>query len=257
MPTVPVVRKLSNGSTTAFTQPAPYTFGNVGRTLPDVRSPGMTNWDASLVKNTALAERVNLQFRAEAFNVTNTPFFWLPGTNLNDSTTFGNLVHYGAATSNADGFAPGFLILGDSNVMTSSKDADNFSKTLSGSAAGALASANPGRPAVGAQTKPNILIVMADQHRAGLTKRSGFPIDTWPALDRLAATGVAFDRAYTTAPRVFRRAREPPYRSVASCSSGPAEQRRLFRVFSSKDLFHVTKELGYQDGSGRKKTTAT
>ena len=51
----------------------------------------MTNWDASLVKNTALAERVNLQFRAEAFNVTNTPFFWLPGTNLNDSTTFGKI----------------------------------------------------------------------------------------------------------------------------------------------------------------------
>jgi len=74
-----------------FLQPAPYTFGNAGRTVPDVRSPGMTNWDGSLVKNTAITEKVNLQFRAEAFNALNSPFFWLPGTNLNDSTTFGKI----------------------------------------------------------------------------------------------------------------------------------------------------------------------
>ena len=30
-------------------------------------------------------------FRAEAFNVMNSPFFYLPGTNLNDSTTFGKI----------------------------------------------------------------------------------------------------------------------------------------------------------------------
>ncbi len=44
--------------------------------------------------------------------------------------------------------------------------------------------------------RPNVVIVMADQHRAGLTRRSGFPLDTMPALDRLAGRGVAFDRAY-------------------------------------------------------------
>ena len=76
---------------TQFTQPAPYTFGNVGRTLPDVRGPGMTDLDTSLVKKTALTEKVDLMFRAEAFNVLNTPFFYLPGTNLNDSTTFGKI----------------------------------------------------------------------------------------------------------------------------------------------------------------------
>lgn len=41
---------------------------------------------------------------------------------------------------------------------------------------------------------------MADQHQAGLTKRSGFPLDTMPTLDRLAETGVSFDRAYACAP---------------------------------------------------------
>src|SRR6185369_14077412 len=51
-----------------------------------------------------------------------------------------------------------------------------------------------------AEQAPNILIVMADQHRAGLTRRSGFPLDTMPTLDRLTVRGVAFGRTYTPAP---------------------------------------------------------
>lgn len=77
--------------TAAFTQPAPFTFGNVSRTLPDVRGPG--NWlvDLSLVKDTTINERLKLQFRAESFNVMNRANFWLPNTLLN-STQFGQLV---------------------------------------------------------------------------------------------------------------------------------------------------------------------
>jgi hypothetical protein len=77
--------------TSAFTQPAPFTFGNVSRTLPDVRGPG--NWlvDLSLVKDTAIGERAKLQFRAESFNVMNRANFWLPNTLVN-STQFGQLV---------------------------------------------------------------------------------------------------------------------------------------------------------------------
>jgi len=41
---------------------------------------------------------------------------------------------------------------------------------------------------------------MADQHHAGVTKRSGFPLDTMPVLDGLARSGVAFERAYACAP---------------------------------------------------------
>jgi hypothetical protein len=75
----------------AFTQPAPFTFGNVSRTLPDVRGPG--NWlvDLSLIKDTAIGERCKLQFRAESFNVMNRANFWLPNTLVN-STQFGRLV---------------------------------------------------------------------------------------------------------------------------------------------------------------------
>ena len=66
--------------TSRFTQPAPFTFGNVARTLPDVRGPRVGNLDLSLFKNFALWEGFRLQFRAEAFNLTNTPVFALPGT---------------------------------------------------------------------------------------------------------------------------------------------------------------------------------
>ena len=42
-----------------FVNPAPFTFGNVGRLLPDVRAPGVNSWDFSLIKNTQITERVN------------------------------------------------------------------------------------------------------------------------------------------------------------------------------------------------------
>nr|MBA3442293.1 hypothetical protein [Pyrinomonadaceae bacterium] len=57
--------------TNQFVNPPPFTYGNVGRVLPDVRTPGTINFDMSLIKNTRLSEDLNLQFRAEAFNVFN------------------------------------------------------------------------------------------------------------------------------------------------------------------------------------------
>ncbi|MDX2154076.1 MAG: carboxypeptidase regulatory-like domain-containing protein [Bryobacteraceae bacterium] len=61
--------------TTQFLNPAPFTLGNVGRTLPDVRNPGTFNMDLSAIKDTQILERLRLQFRAEAFN-------WLNWVNL-------------------------------------------------------------------------------------------------------------------------------------------------------------------------------
>ncbi|MBA3440818.1 MAG: TonB-dependent receptor [Pyrinomonadaceae bacterium] len=68
--------------TSAFTIPAPFTFGNTSRTLPDVRGPGRRNYDLTLSKTFPIKEPVSLLFRAEAFNLTNTPYFFNPGTNL-------------------------------------------------------------------------------------------------------------------------------------------------------------------------------
>ena len=52
-----------------FTVPAPGTFGNVGRNV--LTGPGLGTWDFSVLKDTHLFERFNLQFRAEIFNLLN------------------------------------------------------------------------------------------------------------------------------------------------------------------------------------------
>lgn len=74
--------------TTQFTVPEPFTFGNVARTLPDVRGPSRRNYDLALQKRFPLREPLALLFRAEAFNLTNTPYFFTPGEALG-SATFG------------------------------------------------------------------------------------------------------------------------------------------------------------------------
>jgi arylsulfatase A-like enzyme len=48
--------------------------------------------------------------------------------------------------------------------------------------------------------RPDIVIVMTDQQRVGLTRRSGYPVDTMPFVDSLAAGGTDFRQAYTAAP---------------------------------------------------------
>ncbi len=73
-------------NTAAFTAPAPYTYGNVGRLIPSLRGPGVVNLDISLDKEFAIYERMRLQFRAEAFNAMNHPQFGLPGTVIGSST---------------------------------------------------------------------------------------------------------------------------------------------------------------------------
>ena len=77
-------------NTSVFTLPPSYTYGNVSRTLPDTRGPSVTNFNLSLVRSFRLLERADLQFRAEAFNLMNTPHFWLPVTAMS-SVQFGQI----------------------------------------------------------------------------------------------------------------------------------------------------------------------
>jgi hypothetical protein len=72
-----------------FSQTPNYTFGSVGRFLPNVRQPGQHNLDFSLFKNFKPIEKMNIQFRAEAFNFTNSPVWSSPGTTVNNPSTFG------------------------------------------------------------------------------------------------------------------------------------------------------------------------
>jgi hypothetical protein len=53
----------------AFIQPLPGTYGNVGRNV--LQGPALSELDLSLAKKFAISERINLQFRAESFNVLN------------------------------------------------------------------------------------------------------------------------------------------------------------------------------------------
>jgi hypothetical protein len=64
----------------AFVQPAFGSFGNLGRN--SIYGPGLTNVDFSVSKNTRLTERLELQLRAEFFNLFNHPNFALPAHNI-------------------------------------------------------------------------------------------------------------------------------------------------------------------------------
>ena len=64
----------------AFSVPAAYTYGNSGRNI--LYGPGFFNWDAVVMRNFSVRERLNLQLRGEFFNLTNTPAFGNPVSNI-------------------------------------------------------------------------------------------------------------------------------------------------------------------------------
>ncbi|MFN7934876.1 MAG: TonB-dependent receptor [Bryobacteraceae bacterium] len=66
----------------AFRRPNSFEFGDTPRLDGRHRGPKTYNLDFSLIKNFALYESMRLQFRAEAFNLTNTPVFGLPNTTV-------------------------------------------------------------------------------------------------------------------------------------------------------------------------------
>jgi len=81
-----------------FVNPPIYQYGNVGRTLGNVRGPGLTNFDFAMLKDFHVTEKFSIQFRAESFNVANITNLGLPnatfvpGTNgLNASGSFGTI----------------------------------------------------------------------------------------------------------------------------------------------------------------------
>jgi hypothetical protein len=62
-------------------------FGNLGRNV--FTGPSAFNWDFSLFKNFVITERHQVQFRAEMFNILNTPQFSNPGSTTSSAATFG------------------------------------------------------------------------------------------------------------------------------------------------------------------------
>jgi hypothetical protein len=76
--------------TTQFTTAPSYAFGNLARTLGGLRSDGLHNADMTLNKFFPIGDRVKLQFRAEFFNLSNTPQFQPPNT-TQGATAFGTI----------------------------------------------------------------------------------------------------------------------------------------------------------------------
>ena len=66
--------------TTAFAPNAAFTFGNAARNL--IGGPPLHNFDFALYKSVQVIERLRIQFRAEAFNATNTPYFGSPNATV-------------------------------------------------------------------------------------------------------------------------------------------------------------------------------
>jgi hypothetical protein len=64
------------GTTRSNTGASVQLLGDSARRV--VRGPGSVNFDFSAFKNTRITERYLVQFRAEFFNLTNTPTFFLP-----------------------------------------------------------------------------------------------------------------------------------------------------------------------------------
>jgi carboxypeptidase family protein len=73
-------------NTGAFQHTQPGTFGNVGRNT--LQGPAFQQWDFSAMKMIPIHENVNLQFRAEFFNIFNNVNFVLPNNDIS-SPNFG------------------------------------------------------------------------------------------------------------------------------------------------------------------------
>lgn len=95
------------------------------------------------------------------------------------------------------------------------------------------------------QDTPNIIILMADQLRADLMQREGYPLNTMPFADSLAQTGTWFNKAYTAAPA------SGPARVCMLTGRFPKathvrSNHNIQDAFYTKDLFNVANEQGYK-----------
>jgi hypothetical protein len=73
----------------AFAIPAPGTYGNVGAF--NILGPGFWEWDEAVSRQFQVKEGQTLEFRAEAFNVTNSVRPGNPGISLGSANTFGRI----------------------------------------------------------------------------------------------------------------------------------------------------------------------
>jgi hypothetical protein len=84
----------------AFTAPPVGRIGNLGRNV--LYGPGAVNFDFSLFKTFHINERHSVEFRAETFNIFNTPQFGNPSANITAPASFGKSL---STITTSSGFA--------------------------------------------------------------------------------------------------------------------------------------------------------
>ena len=93
----------------AFATPAPGTFGNLGRGA--LHGTGLTQFDLTLHKKFTFTERINTEFRFEAYNLFNRANLQNPVARLNNVLgTSGNTLQPGKPYTAATGGAFGTVI---------------------------------------------------------------------------------------------------------------------------------------------------
>jgi hypothetical protein len=68
----------------AFVEPAPFTYGDSGRSI--LRADHQWNVDLSLFKRFSTGSSSRLEFRVEAFNLLNTPYFAEPNSQIDTAS---------------------------------------------------------------------------------------------------------------------------------------------------------------------------
>jgi hypothetical protein len=82
-------------NTACFTQPGNYSFGNEARNDPTLKAAGIANYDFAVNRKFPIRERINLNFRAEFFNLFNRVQFAPPATQVGGA-------NYGVVTAVAN-----------------------------------------------------------------------------------------------------------------------------------------------------------
>jgi arylsulfatase A-like enzyme len=132
-------------------------------------------------------------------------------------------------------------------ILSASSGAIAAAMPTSGLSAATQPSRPPQSRGPASPDRPNIIVLITDQNRAGLSKRSGYPLDVTPAMDRLAATGVDFRHAYVTLPACV------PSRTSMLTGRWPSAHRVRMNLapqdaFFAKDMYQVAREQGYRTG---------
>src|SRR5260221_4568244 len=74
-----------------------YTISPEPPSLDDLRAPGQRSLNLALFKSFPIRERFKVEVRMESTGVTNTPIFDAPGTNMNQTGTFGVITSAGGS----------------------------------------------------------------------------------------------------------------------------------------------------------------